>query len=362
MMRRILLTLAALLVMLAQTGSLANAQGAVVVRVFPATLAIPFNGTSDVAVEVVDVAGLYGFDLTLTFDPSVVEVVDANPSKPGVQVSFGTFLEPGLSVRDSADNATGIVRYAMTQLNPSEAKSGTGSLVVLKLRAKAVGSTPLVVTQVALAARDATEIASTTQPGQVTVSSSGGNLPTTTPIPTQAPPTSAPTTEPTQTPTPALVPPTATGLPTVEPSATPISLTATPGVPAATPTSVPNTPTPPVPPSVATPTLTPSPSSVAPTSPAATLESQPTAAETQAAATAPAAAAQPTVAPSATTSAPAISTANGLETVDRTPTSVETGSSRQGLFIVGVAAIGLALVLALIMGAMLIVRRRSRSG
>ena len=224
-MRRILLILPILLLMLAQTAPQAGAQGAVVVRVTPATLTIPLNGTSDVALEVVGVEGLYGFDVTLTFDPAVVEVVDANPDKQGVQVSFGTFMEPGLSVRDSADNTTGIVRYAMTQLNPSEAKDGTGNLVVIKLRGKAAGSSQLVLTEVALAARDATEIPSTAQPGQVTITTAGGNQPTTTPIPTQAPPTPVPTAgpvptnstaAPTQPPEPTLPPATATGQPVAE--------------------------------------------------------------------------------------------------------------------------------------------------
>ncbi|QLQ06878.1 MAG: hypothetical protein HZY76_13080 [Anaerolineae bacterium] len=151
--------------------------------------------------------------------------MDANPNQPGVQVSFGTFLDPGLSVRNTADNTAGTVRYAMTQLNPSVAKNGTGNLIVIKFRGKSAGSTALVLSEVALASRDAAEIPSTKQPGQVTVGSSAGNLPTTTPIPTQAPPTPVPTAMPTQAPTQVQPSVTATDLPTAVSTATAVPRT-----------------------------------------------------------------------------------------------------------------------------------------
>lgn len=173
----------------------ALAQAPVTVRVAPATLTLAVGAASDVAVEVVDVQGLYGFDVQLSFDPSVVEVVDADPDKAGVQVSLGRMLDSGMAVRDSADNQAGTIHYAMTQINPSEAKSGTGNLIVIRLRGKAAGTTNLAFTSVDLARRDATAIDTAPQPGAVTVLAepSGQQQPTTTPIPTQAPPTPVPT-------------------------------------------------------------------------------------------------------------------------------------------------------------------------
>lgn len=352
-MRRILFAVAILLTVLAQTGLQAGAQDAVDVRIFPATLTIPLSGTSDVAVEVVDVEGLYGFDLTLTFDPTVVEVVDANPDMQGVQVAFGTFLDPGLSVRNTADNTAGTVRYAMTQLNPSEAKSGTGTLIVVRLRGKAAGSSSLNLTALALAARDATEIPSAAQPGEVTISSSGGNLPTTTPIPTRAPPTPAPTAGPTEPPTPTLLPPTATGQPVEEPTATTMPPTVTNVPPAGTPVAEPNTATPTAVPPAETATTT-------PVSAAATPVTAETTATTQAVAALPATTDEPTATPPGIADSGAVRpSTDGSGTVDKT-TGDATNAPARTLLTVAMSALGLALVLAVIIGIVLVVRRGSR--
>ena len=45
-------------------------------------------------IEVVDVKNLYGTQLELTYDPSLVEVVDADPDTPGTQVRLGTVWVP----------------------------------------------------------------------------------------------------------------------------------------------------------------------------------------------------------------------------------------------------------------------------
>ena len=373
LMRRILLVVPMVLLMVSQVAVQVRAQAPVVVRVMPATLTLPVNGVSDVAVEVVDVEGLYGFDLTLTFDPAVVEVVDANPNKDGVQVSFGTFLEPGLSARDSADNTTGTVRYAMTQLNPSEAKDGTGTLVVIKLRGKAAGSSQLAVSAVALASRDATEIPSTAQPGQVTVTSTGGNQPTTTPIPTQAPPTPFPTAGSAPTGAPAESPPTATpsstapAQATAEPTATPIPPTPTlppvdtPEPAPDTPLPVPNTATP-VAQAVEPATATPASSALAATdapSPGADVLSTATA---QAVAAAPVATDEPS-APSPTAIAEPIAAAGTAGRSDTFDSAADANprSSEQTLLTAGIAAFGLAFVVAVVIAIVVVIQRRSRS-
>ncbi len=346
-MRRIPVISIVFLILLALTEPQAGAQGAVVVRVFPATLTIPLAGTSDVAVEVVDVQGLYGFDLTLTFDAGVVEVVDANPNQPGVQVSFGTFLDPGLSVRNTADNTAGTVRYAMTQLNPSVAKNGTGNLIVIKFRGKSAGSTALVLSEVALASRDAAEIPSTKQPGQVTVGSSAGNLPTTTPIPTQAPPTPVPTAMPTQAPTQVQPSVTATDLPTAVSTATAVPPDAT-DVPSITsPTVAANTATPHAVASVMAATAT-------PVEPAASVTSPPPQPTVQEVAALPATVAQPT----AGVVAPVATSATSAQPEERQPASQTLAGGV--LLRVGAGALGLAFILAVVIGIVLVIRRRSR--
>ncbi len=168
---------------------------------------------------------LYGFDVTVTFDPQVVEVVDADPNLPGVQVAQGLFLDPGFAVINTADNTAGSAHFVMTQLNPSEAKSGTGSLIVVKLLGKQAGtSSALTVENPQLARRDGFMIPATPASGQVDVIAGGG--PTSTSMPTQGAGTPMATT----TPEPTTLPGTATPKPTALPA------TATTAVGSPTPT------------------------------------------------------------------------------------------------------------------------------
>ncbi len=343
-MRRTFCIVALVFLIWASVGSGAGAQGTVVVRVAPAVVTIPVNGTSDVAVEVVDVEGLYGFDLVLTFDPAVVEVVDANSNRPGVQVSFGTFLDPGLSARDTADNAAGTVRYAMTQLNPSEPKDGTGNLIVVRLRGKVTGTSRLVLSSVTLVNRGATEIPSTAQDGQASVIAAGGNLPTATPIPTQAPPSPVPTPGPIATATPTVPPPTITNPPTVEPTATLMPPAAT-----TVPQAVTTTPT-----ALATRSVDPTlmdTATIVPNSSSAVIETPAPSATAQEVAVSPGTTTPIVTALSTPVTAPAAASA-GLQPGTR----VLEGT------LLGVAggALALALVLAVIIGFILLIRRRAQ--
>ena len=150
----------------------------------PANSQVVLDQTVDVAVQIQDVVGLYGVDIAFTFDPVLLEVVDADPATGGIQVAQGTFLDAGLVVVNTADNTTGAAHFAMTQLNPSTAKDGTGTLIVVRLKGKAAGISTLNLTSVKLAARDGTQISSTSLSGQVEVVTSS-SVPTSTALPTQ---------------------------------------------------------------------------------------------------------------------------------------------------------------------------------
>ena len=95
--------------------------------------------TVAVEVRVNDVFDLYGVDIKVAFDPAVLEVVDANPAKPGIQVQDGGFLSPDFVVSREADNAAGTLEYAMTQVGGSPV-SGSGVLFTIFFRAKATAT------------------------------------------------------------------------------------------------------------------------------------------------------------------------------------------------------------------------------
>lgn len=165
----------------------AAAQTAAMVAVAPGDMELGAGMTADLAIEVRDVQDLYGIDITVTYDPAVVEVVDANPSLPGAQVSLGVFLDGGMAVINQADNAAGTVHFVMTQLNPAEPKSGTGNLLVIRFRGKQAGGTSAVtLADVQLANRDGESIDSSQQDGQIRVVAQVSG-PTATPIPVQDP-------------------------------------------------------------------------------------------------------------------------------------------------------------------------------
>lgn len=107
----------------------------------------------EVPVEIRDVTDLYAFDIELSFDPEYLEFEDADPNKAGIQPGFGTFLDPGMTLFNLIDPEEGLIRVVMSQINPSEPKSGSGNLLVLYLTGLKTGQTTLEVTKVELSTR-----------------------------------------------------------------------------------------------------------------------------------------------------------------------------------------------------------------
>lgn len=92
-------------------------------------------------VSVDAIAYIYGAQYRILFDPAILEVVDANPSLPGVQIGSSEMFPKGLffEAGNQADNATGVIEYAATILEPGEPVAGTGVIGRVTFRAKAMG-------------------------------------------------------------------------------------------------------------------------------------------------------------------------------------------------------------------------------
>lgn len=226
-----------------QAGSRADAAGPAV-AVDPATSSIVVGETTDVAVVISDVTSLYSASFHLTFDPAVLEVVDADLSRDGVQVYAGTFpgpsQGPGEIVTNVADNAAGTVDYDFTLIQPAPPASGSGVLAVIRFQAKATGTSALSITSALLWDPQNEPMAAETHGGSVEVAAA----PTITATPAPPTPTPTGTATATRTSTPQ---PTATGTVTPQPTGT--------ATPRPTGTATP-TPSPPQS-NVATPTPTP---------------------------------------------------------------------------------------------------------
>ena len=114
-----------------------------------------------VPVSVRNVSNAYGVDFILEFDPAILQVEDADPNTSGVQALLGNFLDPGLLLFNNADNNAGTYRFAMSQVNPSEPKSGEGDVVIITFKALAAGESGLEISYVMFGDREGMEIPST---------------------------------------------------------------------------------------------------------------------------------------------------------------------------------------------------------
>jgi hypothetical protein len=117
-----------------------SAQGGdAVFRTDPTTLQIGEGQIETVKVILENAQGIYGIDYQATFDPNVVEVVDADPEREGVQMTPGDFIKPDFIVINLADNEAGTLQYVAAQVNPTPPATGTGVVLLIQFRGKTLG-------------------------------------------------------------------------------------------------------------------------------------------------------------------------------------------------------------------------------
>ncbi|MFN8473141.1 MAG: LysM peptidoglycan-binding domain-containing protein [Anaerolineae bacterium] len=173
----------------------AAAAAAAVVLVDPASANITVGGNGNFAVKVQNVTDMYGADITLTFDPSVVEVQDADAAAAGTQVALGDCFPTGSQVvRNEANNAQGTIRVAASRIAPAPSVTGSCTVFTFTAKGKANGQSALTLGPVQVASKQGA-IDTTQTNGNVVVGSGGGGQ-TPTPEPTGGP---GPGPEPTST-------------------------------------------------------------------------------------------------------------------------------------------------------------------
>ena len=184
----------------------ASAQNSAQVGVFQAYEIQP-GARVEIPIEIRNVQDLYAVDLEIHYDPRILTFEDANPQMDGIQPALGTFLDAGMVLYNTVDPEAGIIRFVMTQVNPSEPKSGSGVLIVLYAVGAAEGESTLEVVRADLSTREGVAIPSELVENSVKVAASAAEIQAT-PIPVQNPtsiiviPTLAPTATLTVTPVP----------------------------------------------------------------------------------------------------------------------------------------------------------------
>jgi hypothetical protein len=84
-------------------------------------------------VRVSDVADLYAYDISLNFDPDIIEVLS---------ISNSGWLTGAVQVFSQIDNGTGFLELAVTKLTPQGTGiSGSGNLIDIRVRVKAPAET-----------------------------------------------------------------------------------------------------------------------------------------------------------------------------------------------------------------------------
>jgi hypothetical protein len=141
----------------------ATSPGGTVVRVAPASQQIEGGQTTTAEIRVENVAGLWGAEIQLRFNPALLQVQDADPGAEGVQIQPGSFPSPDFVAVNEVDNAAGIVNYAVAQLAPREPASGGGLLASVTFQGVSRGTSDLTLSVVKLSTNQGQPILATAQ-------------------------------------------------------------------------------------------------------------------------------------------------------------------------------------------------------
>ena len=109
----------------------------------PASEEIPLNQSVTVDVHISDVTNLYGTQLEISFDPTKVQVVDADPDTTGVQITPGSCPAPDFVVFNIVDNTEGTIIYSSTAISPSLPCDGNGVVASFTFEGVGEGSSPM---------------------------------------------------------------------------------------------------------------------------------------------------------------------------------------------------------------------------
>ena len=139
------------LVLLVAVPAWAVEAGGAVVRPEPLALDIAPGQVATVDILLEDASDVYGIDVRAHFDPAVIEIIDADAGKDGIQMKPGGFPKPEFLVRNTADNGAGTLNYVTTQISPTLPATGAGVVFSVQLRAKAAGETSLTLDSVEMA-------------------------------------------------------------------------------------------------------------------------------------------------------------------------------------------------------------------
>ncbi|MBU0702479.1 MAG: cohesin domain-containing protein, partial [Chloroflexi bacterium] len=145
------------------------AQNGTMVVIDPQSSEVAVGATRTVDIKIENVEGLYGAEVHLTFNPALLEVVDADQGMSGVQIQPGSFLSPDFVGQHTVDQAAGKIGLAIAQMPPHGPVSGSGVFATVTFRGKAAGDSAIIMTSALLADQSGNPISTSTRGGTITV-------------------------------------------------------------------------------------------------------------------------------------------------------------------------------------------------
>jgi hypothetical protein len=138
---------------------------------------IPVETEITVTVRLSDVVDMYALALTVDYPPDLLEIVDSDPVKPGIQAAPANCPNPvlplGIVVENLADNQLGRLSYVLTQLAPTPPVNGHCDVLHIHFRTIDGPTADLQFTSVRLADRDGTELLVTPIDKRLTLEEAG---------------------------------------------------------------------------------------------------------------------------------------------------------------------------------------------
>lgn len=151
--------------------SIDRAQTQPVLLIEPGQLGLKPADQSKFSLQVQGVQDFYGVEAHLQYDEQILEILDADTTREGVQCKSGSIFDTGFIAQNNV--ASGRIDFAATLLNPAPAFNGDGILMECQIRGKNIGNGQIHIINAILANRNGEALAFTPQDGIVEVSESG---------------------------------------------------------------------------------------------------------------------------------------------------------------------------------------------
>lgn len=121
-----------------------------------------------VAVNVAEVTNLLSVELEISYDPTIIQVIDGDAGQRGVQVRVGNIFSTGNITRNEVDTRNGRIFFSATRLS-GYTQSIPDGLIAIDWRPQRVGSSDITLDRVVLTDTDGQQMAANINDGRITV-------------------------------------------------------------------------------------------------------------------------------------------------------------------------------------------------